>query len=115
MAHQKISATQCQFRQSTDDSDERYLPAYQRIILPMNGAVEVAFSDDTTAWYLDGRLHRDEGPAVEIGAFRSWYRHGRNHRDDGPAIEWPDGRQQWMVNGKTTKWRNPAYPEQDFG
>lgn len=113
----RILAAECQFRQASDDTDDRYVPSYNRIILPpINGPVEVVFADGTRAWYLDGRLHRDDGPAIQTpGGFRGWKRYGESHRDDGPALEWPDGRQQWVANGKTTKWRNPADPDQNFG
>ena len=42
-------------------------------------------------WYLDGKLHREEGPA-EIGYYSNhnkmverWYLNGKRHREDGPA------------------------------
>ena len=58
-----------------------------------NGSIEYE------AWYQNGNLHREDGPAwiryrpdgsVEI---ESWYRNGERHREDGPAFtEYrPDG------------------------
>lgn len=37
-------------------------------------------------WYRDGKLHREDGSAVDAkkGA-EEWYRHGKLHRVDGPA------------------------------
>ena len=48
-------------------------------------------------WYLNGDLHRDGGPAIEHVGGRFWYWHGVKHREDGPAIEWSDGTKEWFV------------------
>jgi hypothetical protein len=29
-----------------------------------------------------------------------WCLNGKLHREDGPAIEYPDGRKSWYLNGK---------------
>ena len=29
-----------------------------------------------------------------------WYLNGKRHRTDGPAIEWADGGKMWFLNGK---------------
>jgi hypothetical protein len=31
---------------------------------------------------------------------KSWWLNGKLHRLDGPAIEWVDGSEAWWVNGK---------------
>jgi hypothetical protein len=60
----------------------------------------------TKRWYNDNRrFHRDDGPAVEYqheytNGSKEWYIDGRLHRLDGPAIEWNDGDQEWYINGK---------------
>ena len=28
-----------------------------------------------------------------------WWLYGRHHREDGPAIEYTDGRKEWFLNG----------------
>lgn len=41
-----------------------------------------------TEWYVTGKLHRTDGPAVEykdIG--KEWWVDGKLHRTDGPAVE----------------------------
>jgi hypothetical protein len=45
-------------------------------------------NDGSRQWYLNGKLHREEGPAVEHpnGNFE-WYLQGKLHRTDGPAVE----------------------------
>ena len=35
----------------------------------------------------------------EYGTKR-WYLNGKRHREDGPAIEYSDGRKLWYLNGK---------------
>ena len=31
---------------------------------------------------------------------KSWYLNGKYHREDGPAIEFADGSKHWYLNGK---------------
>ena len=31
---------------------------------------------------------------------KSWWLNGKLHREDGPAIEWADGDKSWWLNGK---------------
>ena len=49
------------------------------------------------AWYLNGKLHRDNWPAIERvnGDLND-----KLHREDGPAVEYTDGRKEWYLNGK---------------
>ena len=47
-------------------------------------------------WYVDGKLHREDGPAFEAGnGSKEWYIDDLRHREDGPAIEWSDGTVIW--------------------
>jgi hypothetical protein len=51
-------------------------------------------------WYLSGRLHREDGPAVElVGGNKGWYLNGELHRIDGAALEYRDGTQYWHLKG----------------
>jgi hypothetical protein len=53
------------------------------------------------AWYLNGKLHREDGPAIEdANGYKAWFLNGNLHREDGPAIEWVDGDKEWWLNGK---------------
>jgi hypothetical protein len=53
------------------------------------------------SWYLNDKLHREDGPAVEYAnGSKFWYLNGKLHREDGPAIEWADGDKSWHLNGK---------------
>ena len=60
-------------------------------------------------WWLNGRLHRTDGPAVEYaGGDKEWYLDGLRHRVDGPAVEWEDGDKSWYLNGKRHREDGPA-------
>ena len=47
-----------------------------------------------------GRLHREDGPAVErADGSKFWHQNGRLHREDGPAIIWHYGARYWFLHG----------------
>jgi len=51
-------------------------------------------------WYSGGKLHREDGPAVEwLNGDKYWYRDNKLHREDGPAVEWKDGSTVWCLDG----------------
>jgi hypothetical protein len=55
----------------------------------------------TKRWYLNGKCHREDGPAVEyISGTKYWYINGKYHREDGPAVENADGSKEWYYQGK---------------
>lgn len=63
----------------------------------------------TRKWYLNGRLHREGGPAIEYAnGTRGWYLNGVLHREDGPAVEYADGTNSWYLNGKLHREDGPA-------
>jgi hypothetical protein len=50
-------------------------------------------------WCKDGKLHREEGPAVEEKNGRKvWLINDKLHREDGPAIEYADGVLCWYLD-----------------
>jgi hypothetical protein len=52
-------------------------------------------------YYLNGKYHRDDGPAVEhTDGDKWWYQHDYLHRLDGPAVEYYDGYKEWYFHGK---------------
>ena len=54
-------------------------------------------------WWLNGKLHREDGPAVErANGTKQWSLNGKLHREDGPAVEWANGTKEWFLNGKAT-------------
>ena len=51
------------------------------------------------SWYLNGKLHREDGPAYEgANGTKSWYLNGKRHREDGPAVEYANGSKFWYLN-----------------
>jgi hypothetical protein len=62
------------------------LPAY---IDPINHAEE---------WWVNGVLHRENGPAIKDRSGEFYFRNGLYHREDGPAFI-SDGRVEYWING----------------
>ena len=59
------------------------------------------YSTGSKEWYLNGKLHREDGPAIEdADGSKFWFINGKLHREDGPACEWADGSKSWFINGK---------------
>lgn len=74
----------------------------------------IVTADGYEAWYMYGKLHREGGPAVSRkDGYQVWYRWGSYHREDGPAIVWPDGTQEYRVYGKIHREDGPAIIEAD--
>ena len=64
-------------------------------------------ADGTKEWFLNGKRHREDGPAVErASGTKEWFLNGLLHREDGPAIEYHNGGKSWILHGG---W---VYPEQ---
>jgi hypothetical protein len=60
--------------------------------------VEV-YEDGDKFWYLNGKLHREDGPAIEWAkGDKAWYLNNKRHREDGPAIEFSSGSKSWFLN-----------------
>ena len=63
----------------------------------------------TKRWYLNDKLHREDGPAIEfVGGTKYWYLNGSIHREDGPAVEHVNGTKYWFLNGKPHREDGPA-------
>ncbi len=70
--------------------------------------------DGTKEWYLNDKLHREDGPAIEyVDGSKAWYRNGKLHREYGPAREWADGTKEWYLNGKQHRVDGPAWEGAD--
>jgi hypothetical protein len=50
------------------------------------------------SYRLNGKLHREDGPAYIEHFYRSWYINGKRHRLDGPAVEFDKLYKQWWIN-----------------
>ena len=61
------------------------------------------YEDGHKEWLVSGRLHREDGPAVEWDhGTKEWWFNGKCHREDGPAMEYSDGDKHWYLNGEFT-------------
>lgn len=67
-------------------------------------AVEIG---DIKAWYIFGKLHREDAPAYQSASEIEWWRDGKLHRENGPAVVRP-GREEWWRNGKLHRENGPA-------
>ena len=57
------------------------------------------YTTGTKAWYLNGKRHREDGPAIECSdGTTEWYLNDKRHREDGPAFEYADGSKSWYLN-----------------
>lgn len=62
---------------------------------------EIVKNNNTITYYLNGKPHRTDGPAVIGPQQERWYKYGELHRIGGPAVISQDGcYQQWIANGK---------------
>ena len=42
---------------------------------------------------------------VDSDGSKRWILNGDYHREDGPAIEYPNGTNQWLLNGEEVTWQ----------
>ena len=68
------------------------------------------------AWYLNGKRHREHGPAIEYASgSKEWWLNGERHREDGPAFEDANGYKAWYINGEYHREDGPAVEYSNFG
>ena len=64
------------------------------------GFDEARASGGEQSFWLEGKLHRTDGPAlITREGDQHWYLHGRRHNAEGPAIVKADGRCLFFVDG----------------
>jgi hypothetical protein len=69
--------------------------------IPENFTGIVHFLSETKEWYKEGKLHREDGPAVEYpSGTKEWYKEGKRHREEGPACEFSNGYKQWWLESE---------------
>ena len=55
----------------------------------------------TKEWILNGKTHREDGPAIEYeDGGKYWFINGKMHREDGPAAIVHGYRKEWYLDGK---------------
>jgi hypothetical protein len=75
----------------------------------------VKISESEISWYLNGRLHRIDGPAVvTVTGTKIWYQHGVKHRSFGgidmyfPTVKYSNGNREWWYRGQRHRDGSPA-------
>ena len=64
-------------------------------------------------WYIDGLLHRLDGPASVNSLGEDWYQNGLLHRKDGPAVI-HHSHKEWWLNGKRHRVGGPAIEKSGY-
>ena len=65
--------------------------------------------DGDKYWFLNGQLHREDGPAIECrDGNKRWVRNGQLHRVDGPAVMYAKGSMEWFLDGVLHREDGPA-------
>jgi hypothetical protein len=60
------------------------------------------YANGTKFWYVEGKLHRLDGPAMEYAnGTKFWYVEDKLHRLDCPAVEYANGDKSWYYQGDT--------------
>ena len=80
------------------------------VVLDLGAGAEVKIRiDGSQFWYLNGQLHRTDGPAeIWFDRTQFWWLNGQRHRADGPAVIYDDGSQFWYLNGQLHRTDGPA-------
>jgi len=103
------------YKVTVDDGDKFW---YLNGNLHREDGPAVERADGTKFWYLNGSLHREDGPAVEYAdGSKEWYLNDRLHREDGPAVEYADGGKEWFLNGKSfteEDWKKKVFPVKEL-
>ena len=68
-----------------------------------NKSIRNVDEDGNKYWCLNGKLHREDGPAIiRINGIKEYFIHNKRHRLDDPA--WISSvssfRNEWFINGK---------------
>lgn len=67
----------------------------------LTGVVRSIEPSGTIVYTKDGKLHREDGPAIEYSdGGKAWYMNGKLHRDNGPAVEYANGEKSWYYRGQ---------------
>ena len=79
-------------------------------MIPEKGFYKRVDELGTVCHYLNGKLHRTDGPAVLWSdGFQSWWQNGMIHRIDGPAVSSPKtGYQEYRTQNKLHRIGGPA-------
>ena len=69
--------------------------------VPNNYTGIIEYTSGDKHWYLNGKRHRVDGPAIEFAnGNKYWFLNNELHRVDGPAVDYADGYKEYWINGK---------------
>lgn len=51
-------------------------------------------------WYINGMKHREDGPAYECGSYKEWWLKDRLHNIDNPAVIGAFSREWWLFGNR---------------
>ena len=89
----------------SEDRTEYYLNGKRHRI---DGPAVVHTNGDK-AWWLNGKFHHIDGPAIDhVNGYKVWYLNGNLHCVDGPAVIQSSGNKDWYLNGKRHRVGGPA-------
>jgi hypothetical protein len=77
----------------------------------------IEYMDGAKVWYLNGERHCIGGPAYESSFLNTWWKNGKLHREDGPAVEYIGGTVEWWLNDEILskeEWFQQLNPEQQY-
>ena len=73
--------------------------------LHRDGGPALIYANGEQEYWINGKLHRDGGPAViHVSGYKAYYQHGKRHRLNGPAIICTDGREKYYEYGAEIKY-----------
>ena len=62
----------------------------------------IEWNNGNKEWWIDGKRHRIDGPAIYFKGHEEWWQTGNLHRVDGPAVKAVKSGvdiKQWWLNG----------------
>src|ERR1700691_131013 len=69
--------------------------------IPENYTGIIEYPNGSIYYYLNGIIHREDGPAIIFSHGRlDYYLNGKWHREDGPAVIWSKGIIDYYLNDK---------------
>jgi hypothetical protein len=74
----------------------------------LNDQTKIVENDGKIIYMVDGKKHREDGPAVITEYVKEWWYNDKLHRHIGPAVEYADGDREWYFNGLRHRESGPA-------
>ena len=81
---------------------------YKNKLIHRDDGPDIEYLNGSKEYWVNGNLHRENGPAIITDRYMAWYRNGQLHRENGPAVEFGFKYKQWFINGKSHRIDGPA-------